>query len=68
MQCMQLALPAYAILCNIIIAVSLLLLLHCVRAIACMLLLLCGCLLCVLSVVCDEIMTKSRPHGGGYAV
>ena len=68
MQCMQLALLAYAILCNIIIAVSLLLLLHCVRAIACMLLLLCGCLLCVLSVLCYEIMTNSRPHGGGYAV
>ena len=68
MQCIQLALFAYAILCNIIIAVSLLLLLHCVRAIACMLLLLCGCLLCMLSVLCYEIMTKSRPHGGGYAV
>ena len=68
MPCMQLALLAYAILCNIIIAVSLLLLLHCVRAIACILLLLCGCLLCVLSVLCYEIMTKSRPHGGGYAV
>ena len=68
MQCMHLALFAYAMLCNIIIAVSLLLLLHCVRAIACMLLLLCGCLLCVLSVLCYEIMTKSRPHGGGYAV
>ena len=68
MQCMQLALFAYAMICNIIIAVSLLLLLHCVRAIACMLLLLCGCLLCVLSVLCYEIMTKSRPHGGGYAV
>ena len=68
MQCMHLALFAYAMICNIIIAVSLLLLLHCVRAIACMLLLLCGCLLCVLSVLCYEIMTKSRPHGGGYAV
>ena len=68
MQCMQLALLAYAILCNIIIADSLLLLLHCVRAIACILLLLCVCLLCVLSVLCYEIMTKSRPHGGGYAV
>ena len=68
MQCMPLALLAYAILCKIIIAAYLLLLLHCVRAIACMLLLLCGCLLCVLSVLCYEIMTKSRPHGGGYAV
>ena len=68
MQCMTLALFAYAILCNIIIAAYLLLLLHCVRAIACILLLLCGCLLCVLSVLCYEIMTKSRPHGGGYAV
>ena len=38
------------------------------RAIACILLLLCGCLLCVLSVLCYEIMTKSRPHGGGYAI
>ena len=38
------------------------------RAIACILLLLCSCLLCVLSVLCYEIMTKSRPHGGGYAV
>ena len=68
MQCMQIALFTYAILCKIIIAVSLLLLLHFVRAIACILLLLCGCLLCVLSVLCYEIMTKSRPHGGGYAV
>ena len=68
MQCMQLALLAYAILCKIIIADSLLLILHCVRAIACILLLLCDCLLCVLSVLCYEIMTKSRPHGGGYAV
>ena len=42
--------------------------LRAVRAIACMLILLCGCLLCVLSVLCYEIMTKSRPHGGGYAV
>ena len=38
------------------------------RAIAGILLLLCSCLLCVLSVLCYEIMTKSRPHGGGYAV
>ena len=68
MQCMPLALLAYSILCNIIIAAYLLLMLHCVRAIACILLLLCGCLLCVLSVLCYEIMTKSRPHGGGYAV
>ena len=68
MQCMQLALLAYAMLCNIIIAAYLLLLLHCMRAIACMLILLYGCLLCVLSVLCYEIMTKSRPHGGGYAV
>ena len=65
---MPISLFAYAMLCNIIIADSLLLLLHCVRAIAGMLLLLCGCLLCVLSVLCYEIMTKSRPHGGGYAV
>ena len=28
----------------------------------------CGCLLCVLSVLCYEIMTDSKPHGGGYAV
>ena len=68
MRCMQLALFAYAILCKIIIAAYLLLIFHCVRAIACILLLLCGCLLCVLSVLCYEIMTKSRPHGGGYAV
>ena len=68
MQCMQLALLAYAMICNIIIAAYLLLLFHCVRAIACILLLLCSCLLCVLSVLCYEIMTKSRPHGGGYAV
>ena len=68
MQCMPLALLAYAILCKIIIAAYLLLLLHCVRAIACMLLLLCGCLFCVLSVFANEIITKSRPHGGGYAV
>ena len=68
MQCMPLALLAYAILCNIIIAVYLLLLLHYVRAVACILLLLCGCLLCVLSVLCYETMTKSKPHGGGYAV
>ena len=39
MQCMPLALLSYAILCKIIIAVYLLLLLHCVRAIACMFLL-----------------------------
>ena len=68
MQCMQFALLAYAMICNIIIAAYLLLLLHCVRAIACVLLLLCGCFLCVLPVLCYEIMTKSRPHGGGYAV
>ena len=68
MQCMQLALFAYAMICNIIIAVSLLLLLHCVSAIAGILILLCCCLLCVLSVLCYEIMTKSRPHGGGYAI
>ena len=68
MRCMQLALLSYAILCKIIIAAYLLLLLHCVRAIAYILLLLCGCLLCVLSVLYYEIMTNSRPHGGGYAV
>ena len=68
MPCMQLALLSCAMLCNIIIAACLLLLLHCVRAIACMLILLCGCLLCMLSVLTNEIMTKSRPHGGGYAV
>ena len=65
MQRMPLALLAYAILCNFIIAAYLLLLLHYVRAIVCILLLLCGCLLCMLSVLCYEIMTKSKPHGGG---
>nr|DAH88378.1 MAG TPA: hypothetical protein [Bacteriophage sp.] len=56
MPCMQLALLAYAILCKIIISAYL------------CLLLLCSCLLCVLSVLGNEKMTESKPHGGGYAV